>query len=70
MKPKKKTIGVALTWDDLANAYDKESSGGRPARTLPMEQVFNHFERKKNEYYVHPTNGTIHKIEGEREVTK
>ena len=27
-----------LTWDDLAEEYDKRNSG-RPARTLPMDTV-------------------------------
>ena len=27
------------TWDDLANAYDKDNPGGRPARTLKMETI-------------------------------
>jgi len=58
----KKRIGAALTWDDLADTYDRESSGSRRARTLPMDRIFSYFERKKNEYYVHPTEGTIHKI--------
>jgi hypothetical protein len=34
-----KTKEKAMTWEDLAEWYDK-NIGGRKARTLPMEKVF------------------------------
>jgi len=41
-----------LTWDDLANLYDKEHPGtSRPARTLPMDDVFAWAERQTDKYY-------------------
>ena len=52
-------INKALTWDDLANLYDKFKSG-RPARTLPMEKVFDWAEQQKDKFWVHPSEGTIH----------
>lgn len=59
----KNKIGKALTWDDLANLYDKaHPSTNRPARTLPMDQVFNWVKRQTNKYYVVPKEGTIHLI--------
>jgi hypothetical protein len=53
-------VGKALTWDELANIYDKEHSG-RPARTLPMDVVFTWAEKQVDRFYVDPFKGTIHK---------
>lgn len=58
-------IGEALTWDDLANYYD-EHHGGRKARTLPMDQVFDWCERQTDVFRVAPE-GTIHFILKEKE---
>jgi len=52
-------ISKALTWDDLANLYDK-TSHGRPARTLPMEKVFDWARQQKGKFWVNPSKGTIH----------
>ena len=54
-------ISKALTWDDLADEYDKRFSG-RPARTLQMDTVFEQMKNKKEEFWVDPEKGTIHKI--------
>lgn len=53
--------GKALSWDELANIYDKEHAG-RPARTLPMDVVFNWVESQRDRFYTDPEKGTIHKI--------
>jgi len=54
-------LSKALTWDDLANEYDKYHSGRR-ARTLPMDTVFNWAERQTDKFKVKKKEGTIHKI--------
>lgn len=54
-------IGKALTWDELANIYDKTNSG-RKARTLPMPVIFDWAEKQIDKFYIHKTNGTIHLI--------
>ncbi len=56
-----KNIGPALTWEDLAEIYDKFHSD-RPARTLPMDLVFKWVEKRKKEFHIDPTEGTLHKI--------
>uniref|UniRef100_A0A6M3LTV3 Putative HIRAN domain containing protein n=1 Tax=viral metagenome TaxID=1070528 RepID=A0A6M3LTV3_9ZZZZ len=48
-----------LTWDDLANIYDKEV-GGRRARMLPMGQVFDWAAKQVDKFTVHK-DGTISK---------
>jgi len=55
--------GDALKNDELANLYDKANIGGRPARTLPMDTVFDWAEKQTDKFYVHPENGTIHLLE-------
>lgn len=54
-------IGKALTWDDLADLYDKEHTG-RPARTLPMDAVFMWAKNQTDKFYVCPKEETIHQI--------
>ena len=54
-----KDRSAALTWDELANLYDATHTG-RPARTLPMETVFDWAERQTDRFYVHPAEDTIH----------
>ena len=49
----------ALSWDDLAELYDSVHSG-RPARTLPMDYVFEWVEEQKG--FKVMDDGTIHKI--------
>lgn len=56
-------ISEPLTWDDLANEYDKAHTG-RPARTLRMETVFDWAESQTEKFYVNPEEGTIHRKEG------
>ena len=41
----------ALTWNDLANLYDAKHSG-RPARTLPMDKVFEWTEKQTDKFIV------------------
>jgi len=42
-----------LTWDELANLYDAAKPGTvRPARTLPMDKVFNWAEQQKDKFFV------------------
>lgn len=53
-------LGKALTWDDLANIYDKQNNG-RKARTLPMDVVAEWAEKQTNKLKV-TEDGTIHKI--------
>ena len=54
-------ISKALTWDDLANLYD-ETNSGRPARTLPMEKVFDWAKQQKDKFWFNPDEGTIHSV--------
>lgn len=53
-------LGPRLKWNDLADDYDKVSSGSK-ARTLPMEQVFDWAEKQTDKYYI-TEEGYIHKI--------
>lgn len=55
-----KKLSKALTWDKLAKEYDKTHSD-RPARTLPMDNVFEWAE-KQTEVFKVLEKGTIHKI--------
>jgi len=57
----KMDISKPLTWDDLANFYD-ESHSGRPARTLPMEKIFDWAKRQEGRFWVSPNEGTVHVI--------
>ena len=56
--------GPALTWDDLADIYDEETSG-RKARTLPMEDVFHWAENQTERFFVDPKEGTLHCVKEE-----
>ena len=56
MKTEKPKVGKALTWDELADMYP-----GR-ARIMPMDTVFEYFERKVGEFWVDPQEGSIHKV--------
>lgn len=50
----------ALTWDELADLYDKaHGSGGRRARTLPMDQVFQWAAKQTDKFRV-AADGSIH----------
>ena len=55
-----KELSKPLTWDDLANEYDK-SHHGRCARTLPMDSVFKWAEDQKDKFKV-TKDGMIHRI--------
>lgn len=56
-------ISKALTWDELANLYDKaHTHTRRPARTLPMEKVSDWAEQQKDKFWVDPDEGTLHKV--------
>ncbi len=54
-------ISKSLTWEELASKYDASNSG-RPARTLPMDDIFKWAEQNKDVFYVCPKEGTIHEI--------
>lgn len=56
----KKKNESTLTWDDLADLYDKAHPGGRPARTLRMETVALWAERQKGRFVVNE-DGTLSK---------
>jgi len=59
-------VGKPLTWNELADLYDKaHRAGSIPARTLSMNFVFSWAERQKNKFYVDPVEGSIHLIEQE-----
>jgi len=49
-----------LSWNDLANIYDKEVSGCR-ARTLSMDKIFNWAERQIDKFVVN-IDGSISEI--------
>ena len=56
-------FGKALTWNELADIYDKgHYSEARPARTLPMELIFDWAKSQTDKFYIHPEEETIHKI--------
>ena len=46
-----------LTWNDLADLYDRQHTG-RKARTLPMDHVFEWAEKQPDRFIVAP-DGTI-----------
>ena len=50
----------ALTWDDLADIHDK-TSPGNPARTRPMQSVFEWAKQQKDKFWVNPDGGTLHR---------
>jgi len=52
-------ISKALTWNELANTYDK-STGGH-ARTLEMDRVFEWAEKQSDKFFV-SEEGTLHRI--------
>lgn len=43
--------GQGITWNELANVYDKHHSG-RKARTLPMDTVLDWALARKDLFYV------------------
>lgn len=55
-------IGPSLTWNELADLYDKAHSS--KARTLPMERVFDWAEKQKDKFFV-DAEGELHQILGE-----
>ena len=66
------SLGKALTWNEIANIYDSchfrnksEMAVGRPARTLPMEQVFDWVAKQKDKFVV-TKDGTLHQIESDK----
>lgn len=60
-KPIAPKVKLPLTWDDLANLYDKEHTG-RKARTLPMDSVFAWAEKQTDKFIVDPE-GSIWLVE-------
>jgi len=56
----KETTSRGLTWDELADEYDKINRGGRPARTMPMNTIFNWAKCQKDIFYYDSENETIH----------
>jgi len=61
MKKIEEKLSKALTWEELATEYDK-SHNGRPARTLPMDSVFDWAAEQTDKFKVSNKEGTIHKI--------
>ena len=57
-------VSKALTWDDLANEYKKET--GNTAHIQPMEAIFDWAERQDDKFFVDPDKKTIHKIKKNR----
>jgi len=53
-------LSEPLTWNDLADEYDKTHTG-RPARTLEMNKVFEWAERQSTKFLV-TEDGLIHRI--------
>jgi len=51
--------GKALTWDDLADEYKKDT--GNSARTRSMNSIFHWAEKQTNKFYVDYDKQTIHK---------
>ena len=60
MSTKSIKISHALTWNELADDYDKSHSS-RPARTLPLETVFEWAEKQTDRYHI-SEEGTLHRI--------
>ena len=59
-------ISKALTWDELAEDYNKVNSG-RKAQTYRRETIFRWAERQTDKYVVDEVMGTLHRIESEEE---
>ena len=56
-------IGPKLTWDELANFYDKahDSNSNRPARTLKMGTVFDWAAKQTDKFFI-DSEDYIHQI--------
>lgn len=50
----------AITWEELADDYKKHT--GRPAKILPMDQVFKWGKKQKHLYKYNKKKGTLHRI--------
>jgi len=50
-------LSEPLSWDELADLYDKRTGGA--ARTRPMKEVFE-WGKRQDDLIVHPEDGTIH----------
>jgi hypothetical protein len=50
----------AITWEELADAYDSCHSN-RKARTLPMDEVFDWGEKQK-QFWVDETDGSMYRV--------
>jgi len=48
----------SITWYELANLYDRIRGGGRKARTLPMNKVFEWAEGRTDVFIKNP-DGTL-----------
>jgi len=58
--PLKLKVSEALTWDQLADKYDKMTGGC--ARTKQMDDVFEWAERNTDTFHVDAFDGTLHLI--------
>ena len=56
--------GQALSWDEIAKIYDKETGGC--ARIKTMDNVGRWAESRKDLIYVCPQEGTFHLIQGKK----
>jgi hypothetical protein len=52
-------IGKALTWNQLAEQYDK-THPGRPAMTYPVEAIFRWAESHPETFFYNEKEDTIH----------
>ena len=57
---KKQKLSKALTWDELADIYDKKTGG--TARIKPMSTIFKWAKKQKKKFKVDKNEGTIHLI--------
>ena len=64
MKSGSLPYGKALTWNELADEYDRVTGGH--ARTLKMETVFRWAKKQTDKFVVSPE-CTIHKVIQEKE---
>lgn len=57
----------ALTWDELADIYDKEHYG-RKARTLPMDTIFKWAEKQHDRFHIDKKEGTLHLVNSQERI--
>lgn len=63
---KDERLSEPMLWDELADEYDSKNKGGRRARTLPMNQIFEWAKKRTDEFKI-SADGTLHKIKKEKQ---